>query len=78
MEKNEFMEKNVFKWQFGTCNCINVYKNNSVSTHVQFNYNTKRKIKVVYTIEYLSKDDWKQILTCIKEAKEILKKVNRL
>ena len=70
------MEKNVFSWQFGTCNFIDVYKNNIIGVH--FEYNSRRKIKVAWSTAQISKDDWEQILSCVKEAKEILKKVNKI
>ena len=70
------MEKNVFSWQFGTCNFIDVYKDNNVCVH--FEHNSRRKIKVAWSMMPLSKDDWEQALTCVKEAKDILKKVNKI
>ena len=70
------MEKNVFSWQFGTCNFIDVYKNNTICVH--FEYNSRRKIKVAWSTTQISKNDWEQALSCVKEAKEILKKVNKI
>ena len=70
------MEKNVFSWHFGICNFIEVYKNNIICVH--FEYNSRRKIKVAWSTMLLSKGDWEQILTCVKEAKDILKKVNKI
>ena len=70
------MEKSKFTWQFGTCSFIDVYKDSIV--HVHFEYNGRRKIKVAWSTTCISKDDWEQILACVKEAKEILKKVNKI
>lgn len=70
------MEKSVFTWQFGTCNFIDVYKNNIVCAH--FNYNVRRKIQLAWSTTHLSRDDWEQVLACVKEAKGILKEVKRI
>lgn len=70
------MKKSKFTWQFGTCNFIDVYEDSIVRVH--FEYNSRLKIKVAWSTTQLSKDDWEQILTCVREAKEILKKVNKI
>ena len=70
------MEKNVFSWQFGTCNFIDVYKDNVVCAH--FSYNGRRKIKVEWTTTDLSRDDWEWVLSCVEEAKTVLKKVSKI
>ena len=70
------MEKNVFRWEFGTCSFIDIYKNNSICAH--FNYDNKLRMGVSWTTGLLIKDDWEQILTCVMEAKAILKKIKRI
>lgn len=70
------MIKNAFRWEFDTCNFINVYKNNIICAY--FTYDAKLRIHVAWSKGPLFEDDWKYILTCVKEAKEILKKVNKI
>ena len=66
----------LFRWEFGTCNFIVIYKDNIACAH--FSYNAKLKVQVSWSTGYLSRDDWEQVLTCIKEAKDILKKVSKI
>lgn len=70
------MGKNAFRWEFGTCSFIDIYKNNIVCAH--FNYDNRLRIHVSWTTGLLIKDDWEQILACIMEAKAILKKIKRI
>ena len=70
------MGKNVFRWEFGTCNFINVYKNNIICAY--FTYDAKLRMHVSWSTGPIFEDDWECILTCVNEAKEILKKVKRI
>ena len=70
------MQMNKFRWEFGTCGFIEVYKDNVACAH--FTYNDKLKVRASWTTGYLSKHEWDEILACVKEAKALLKKLKRI
>lgn len=70
------MVKSKFRWEFGTCSFIVVYKDNYACAH--FNYDDRLRVKAAWTTGYLSKDDWAMMLACVKEAKAVLKKLKRI
>lgn len=69
------MKKCIFSWQFGSGSYIDVYKDKCECAH--FNYDDKLRITVAWA-GYLSQDDWERILSCVREAKSILKKVKKV
>lgn len=70
------MGKHAFRWTFGSGNYIDVYKNDIACVH--FNYDNRLKVTVAWSASYLNSDEWEQVLTCVKEAKAILKKIRSI
>ena len=70
------MVHSVFRWEFGTTSFIDIYKDNCACAH--FSYDDRLRVHVAWSVGYLSKDEWEQILDCVKEAKVILKKLKRV
>lgn len=67
-----------FKWTFGSANFIEVKRINSISICAYFTYDDKLRIHIAWTIDSFTEDEWRQILVCVKQAKDILKKMKRI
>lgn len=63
-------------WNFSSASFIDIYRNDACCAH--FHYDDKLKVKVTWTGGQLSKDDWTHMLDCVKEAKDVLKKIRSI
>ena len=67
-----------FSWTFGSANYIEVKRINCVSSCANFTYDEHLRIKIAWTVSFFTEGEWEQILACVKQAKNILKKVKRI
>ena len=67
-----------FEWTFGSANYIDVKRINNVSNCAHFTYDDHLKISVNWTTEPFTEKEWAAILACVKQAKDVLKKMKRL
>ena len=67
-----------FEWTFGAGNSINVKRTDNVSSCAHFSYDDKLRFHIVWTTGCLCQAEWDMVLTCVKEAKTVLKRLKRL
>lgn len=67
-----------FEWTFGSANYIDVRRVNNVSNSAHFTYDDHLKISISWTTESFTEREWATILACVKQAKDILKKMKRM
>jgi hypothetical protein len=67
-----------FEWTFGSANYIDVKRVGNVSSSAHFTYDDHLKISVNWTTESFTEGEWAAILACVKQAKDILKKMKRI
>lgn len=67
-----------FEWTFGSANYIDVKRANNIASSVHFTYDHHLKISIAWTTESFTPGEWVAILACVKQARDILKKIKRL
>ena len=63
------------EWYFSSGGYIKVYNG---TKEAWFNIVDNLKIRVAWTVGEFTPADWDETLACVKEAKSILKKVNKI
>lgn len=72
------MKKHEFTWAFGSGNYIDIKRVNNVASSAHFTYDHHLKTSISWTTESFTPGEWTEILACVREAKDILKKIKRL
>lgn len=67
-----------FEWAFGAVNYIDVKRVNNIDSSAHFTYDHHLKISIAWATESFTPREWVAILACVKQAKDILKKIKRL
>ena len=67
-----------FEWVFGSGNYIDIKRVNNVASSAHFTYDHHLKISISWTTESFTPGEWVVILACVKQAKDVLKKIKRL
>lgn len=67
-----------FEWAFGSANYIDVKRVNNVASSAHFTYDRHLKISISWTTESFTPGEWTVILACVKQARDVLKKIKRL
>ena len=67
-----------FEWNFRSANYIDVRRTNNVPSTAHFTYDDHLKISVNWTTESFTESEWAAILACVKQAKDVLKKLREI
>ena len=67
-----------FEWTFGTNYFIDVKRVTGTCNCAHFVYDDKLRFHIAWTSDSFTEREWELILSCVKQAKSVLKKLKRL